>query len=338
MRSIVRPRLFSLLLLTLCSSLIGITAATAADWKMASGYPDNSYLTVNVRDFLANIERETGGAIKVTLHNNQSLVKLPDIARAVQSNQVALGEVYAATLGNQDPMFTLDAIPFLAPDEASAKALWIAQRPYFEKWFSKRGSRILFAQFFPAQGFFTQKPVTSIADLAKVKLRIYSNETKRMGELLQAQPLVVQFGEVPQAFATGMIDGMFTSPQTGIDTQAWDFAKNYVHVGAMRTKLMVVVNEAAFKALSATDQQALLAGAAAAEQRGLERGSEVTKEQLDTLAKRGIQVSQASFELLTSLRTIGATMTDEWRKKADVDQREVLEAYEAKLKELVVKK
>jgi TRAP-type C4-dicarboxylate transport system substrate-binding protein len=158
-----------------------------------------------------------------------------------------------------------------------------------------------------------------------------------MGELLQAQPLVVQFGEVPQAFATGMIDGMFTSPQTGIDTQAWDFAKNYVHVGAMRTKLMVVVNEAAFNALSANEQQALLTAAAAAEQRGLERGSEVTKEQLDTLAKRGIQVSQASPELLASLKTVGSTMTEEWRKKADADQRGVLDAYEAKLKELGAK-
>ncbi len=212
MGSVVRPQL-SCILLALCCSLIGTGAATAADWKMASGYPDNSYLTLNVREFLANVEKQTGGAIKVTLHNNQSLVKLPDIARAVQSNQVALGEVYAATLGNQDPMFTLDAIPFLAPDEASAKALWAAQRPYFEKWFGKRGSRILFAQFFPAQGFFTQKPVTSVNDLAKVKLRIYSNETKRMGELLQAQPLVVQFGEVPQACLPGHVDAPREAPR-----------------------------------------------------------------------------------------------------------------------------
>lgn len=331
MPSVIRTQTTALLL-AWCFSVIGMGAATAADWKMASGYPDNSYLTVTIREFLTNLEKQTKGNVKVTLHNNQSLVKLPDIARAVQSNQVALGEVYAAALGNQDPMFTLDAIPFLAPDETSARALWKAQKPYFEKWFAARGSRLLFAQFFPAQGFYTQKPVTTVADLAKVKLRIYSNETKRMGELLNAQPLVVQFGEVPQAFATGMIDGMFTSPQTGIDTQAWDFARNYVHVGAMRTKLMVVVNESEFKKLSETDQKALLAAAAAAEEEGLKRGSEVTKEQLATLTSRGMKVTEASSELLTSLKAIGETMTDEWRKKAIPEQREVLQAYEANLK------
>ena len=60
----------------------------------------------------------------------------------------------------------------------------------------------------------------------------------------------------------------------------------------------------------------------------------MTKEQLDTLAKRGIQVSQASPEMLASLKTIGTTMTEEWRKKADAEQQEVLKTYEAKLSAL----
>ena len=111
MPSVIRTQTTALLL-AWCFSLIGMGAAMAADWKMASGYPDNSYLTVTIREFLTNLEKQTKGNVKVTLHNNQSLVKLPDIARAVQSDQVALGEVYAAALGNQDPMFTLDAIRF----------------------------------------------------------------------------------------------------------------------------------------------------------------------------------------------------------------------------------
>ena len=80
------------------------------------------------------------------------------------------------------------------------------------------------------------------------------------------------------------------------------------------------------------DQKALLASAAAAEEQGLKRGSEVTTEQLATLTSRGMKVTEASSDLLASLKTIGATMTDEWRKKATPEQREVLQAYEANLK------
>ena len=299
----------------------------AADLKMASGYPDNNYLTLNLREFLADVDSRTKGGVQVTLHNNQSLVKLPDILRAVQSNQVAFGEIYAANLGNQDPVFTLDAIPFVAPDEASAWKLWSASKPYVEQWFAKRGIRVLFAEFFPPQGFFTKKPVGTSADLAGLKLRIYSNETKRMGELLKAQPLVVQFGEVPQAFATGLIDAMFTSPQTGIDTQAWDFTKNFVNVGAMRAKLFVVVNDAEFKKLSPDRQRAVLAAAAEAEKRGMDRSTSVSKTQTDELKQRGIAVTEASPQLLGDLKGIGRTMVDEWAQRVTPEQRSVLERY-----------
>lgn len=315
------------LLLGAALALAASWSAFAADLKMASGYPDNNYLTVNLRDFLADVDKRTKGATKVTLHNNQSLVKLPDILRAVQTNQVAFGEVYAANLGNQDPVFTLDAIPFLAPDEAAAWRLWSASRPYVEQWFAKRGVRVLFAEFFPPQGFFTKKPVSTTADLAGLKLRIYSNETKRMGELLKAQPLVVQFGEVPQAFATGLIDAMFTSPQTGIDTQAWDFTKNFVNVGAMRAKLFVVVNDAEFKKLSPERQRAVLDAAAAAEKRGMDRSTSVSQSQTAELKQHGIAVSEASPKLLGDLQGIGQTMVDEWAQRATPEQRAVLERY-----------
>lgn len=326
----MRPALASSiggLLLGAALALAASQPGLAAELKMASGYPDNNYLTGNLRDFLADVDKRTKGDIKVSLHNNQSLVKLPDILRAVQTNQVAFGEVYAANLGNQDAVFTLDAIPFLAPDEAAAWKLWAASKPYVEQWFAKRGVRVLFAEFFPPQGFYTKKPVSTSADLSGLKLRIYSNETRRMGELLKAQPLVVQFGEVPQAFATGLIDAMFTSPQTGIDTQAWDFTKNFVNVGAMRAKLFVVVNEAEFKKLGPDRQKAVLAAAAEAEKRGMDRSTSISKTQIDELKQRGIAVTEASPQLLTDLKGIGGTMVDEWAQRVTPEQRSVLERY-----------
>lgn len=301
--------------------------APAAEWKMASGYPDESYLTETLKGFLTDVETQTDGAITVTLHNNQSLVKLEDIPNAVRRGQVALGQVYAANLGNQDPMFTLDAIPFLAPDESSALMLWEAQRPYMEAWFAERGMRILFPQFFPPQGFYTKNPVNSAKDLAGLNLRIYSDITKRMAELLGARPLVVQFGEVPQAFATGMVNAMFTSPQTGIDVQAWDFSTHYNLVGAMRTKLIVVVNEDEFQSLSEPERSALLAAAERAQERGVALGQSVTDEQLQLLRSEGIEVTKASDEFIAELQQVGEQMTAEWRESANDEQRKVLEAY-----------
>jgi TRAP-type transport system periplasmic protein len=301
--------------------------AWAADLKMASGYPDSNYLTMTVNDFIADVNKRTSGALKIDLHNNQTLVKLPEMLRAVQTGQVALADVRLGNYGNQDAVYTVDAIPFIAGDYDSALKLWHASRPYLVDSMAKRGVKVLFAMWNPPQGFYTIKPIASAEDLAGIKLRIYSTETRRMGELLKTEPLIVQFGEVPQAFSTGLINGMFTSPQTGIDTQAWDFVKNLTMVGALYTKQLVVINAETFNNLPKAQQDALLAASEVAEKAGFERMKKLTDEQLALIAGKGIRVSNASPAFINQLRAVGAQMQDEWKAKATPEQKAVLDAY-----------
>jgi len=313
-----------------CAALTVPQLSAAESWKMASGYPDANYLTQTLREFIDEVEKVTDGELNITLHNNQSLVKLQDIPTAVRRNQVQLGQVYSANLGNQNAMFTLEAIPFVAPDDVAALKLWEAQKPYVDEWFASQGMRVLFPQIFPPQGFYTKEQVSSIEDLEGLNMRIYSDATQKMASALGAKPLQVQFGEVPQAFATGLIDAMFTSPQTGIDVQAWDFTDHYNLVGAMRTKLLVVVNESAFAKLSDAEQQAVLDASERALHSGIALSNSVTEEQLKTLESNGITVTRASDEMKAELERIGEVMTAEWAESADADQRAVLDAYLAK--------
>ena len=308
-------------------ALLGTTAAPATDLKMASGYPDANYLTLTVRDFIADASKRSNGSLKIELHNNQTLVKLPEMMRAAQTNQVALADVRLGNYGNQDPVYIVDAIPFVAGDYDSALKLWQASKPYLVDSFAKRGLKVLFAMWNPPQGFYTVKPVATAEDLAGLKLRIYSTETRRMGELLKAEPLIVQFGEVPQAFSTGLINAMFTSPQTGIDTQAWDFVKNLTMVGALFTKQLVAINADVFAKLPKGEQDALVAAGSAAERAGFERMKTLTTEQLALIKGKGINVTEASPAFIAELKKAGKQMQDEWTAKATPEQRKVLADY-----------
>lgn len=310
-------------------ALLTSPLAHAVDLKMASGYPDGNHLTLTVRDFISEVDKRTDGAVKIELHNNQSIVKLPDMMRAVQSNQVALVDMRLGNYGNQDPVYILDAIPFIAGDYDSAQRLWSASKPYLVEAFARRGIKVLFAMWNPPQGFFTTQPVKTAEDLRGAKMRIYSTETRRMGELLKTDPLIVQFGEVPQAFATGLINAMFTSPQTGVDTQAWDFVKNLTMVGALYTKQIVGINAEAFAKLSKPQQEAMVAAAGAAEKTGFERMKKLTAEQIELIRSKGVQVSDASPEFTAQLKKIGAQMEVDWRSKASPAQRRVLDDYAA---------
>ena len=302
-------------------------SATAANLKMASGYPDANYLTQTVRGFIADVHSRSGGSLGIDLHNNQSLVKLPEMMRAVQTNQVALADVRLGNYGNQDPVYILDAIPFLAGDYDAAEKLWQASRPYLTASFEKRGMTVLFAMWNPPQGFYTVKPVAQVQDLEGLKLRVYSTETRRMGDLLKAEPLIVQFGEIPQAFSTGLINAMFTSPQTGIDTQAWDFVKNLTMVGALFTKQLVVINTDVFRKLSKQEQAALIDAGKAAEKAGFDRMKALTDEQLLVMRNKGVNVVQASPSFIKQLQQVGVQMEEDWKSKASAEQRKVLDLY-----------
>jgi TRAP-type C4-dicarboxylate transport system substrate-binding protein len=328
-RSLASRATSGLLSVATMAALLSSPTVHAVDLKMATGYPDGNHLTLTVRDFIGEVEKRTGGAVKIELHNNQSIVKLPDMMRAVQSNQVALVDMRLGNYGNQDPVYILDAIPFVAGDYDSALKLWQSSKPYLVDRFARRGIKVLFAMWNPPQGFYTSKPVTVADDLAGAKMRIYSTETRRMGELLKTEPLIVQFGEVPQAFATGLINAMFTSPQTGIDTQAWDFVKHLTMVGALYTKQIVGINADAFAKLSKSEQDAMLAAAEAAEKIGFERMKKLTAEQLVLIRAKGITVSEASPQFLAQLKKIGAQMEAEWKEKASPEQRKVLDSYAA---------
>ena len=297
----------------------------AEDWLMASGYPDDNFLTRNIRQFIADVGETT--SLDIALSPNDTLIKLDAIKSAVQRGQVPIGEIRLGVYGNEDPMYVLSGLPFVAPDYDSAWKLKEAQKAYFDPLFEKAGLRVLFYAPWPGQGFYTDFPVESLEDLEGRKLRIYSTATQRMGEMLGFEATILPFAEIPQAFSTGLIEALFTSPQTGIDIQAWDNTSHFTYAGAIFTKNAVVVNERYFSALSDADREAILAAAAAAEKRAWEMSEAATKEQMAILEENGMTVADAPESVLERMREIGQTMMDEWRAEASPEANAVLDSY-----------
>ena len=212
--------------------LIGwVSPAAAEKWDLASGYPDSNFHTQNLNQFIQDVKQATRGELDITPHSNQALFKLAEIKRAVQSRQVPIGEILLVQFGNEDPFYEVSSIPFLADDYRKAKKLWEVTRPIIAERLSKQGIRLLYGVPWPPQAFYTKTPVNSVADVKGVKARAYNAVTARMAELMGAIPATVPAPEVPQAFSTGLVGMMYTSAQTGVDTQAWDFTRYVTMVG-----------------------------------------------------------------------------------------------------------
>ena len=311
------------------AALVG-SAQAQTKWDMPTPYSDGEFHTRNVKTFVEDVQKATGGKLDIQVHSNGSLIKHPDILRAVSTGQVNIAEFLLGQFGNEEPVFNADNVPFLASGYDAAWKLYQAQKPLLEKKLQGRGLRLLYSVAWPGQGIYTKEPLKSIGDLKGTKFRTYSPLTARLAELLGASPTVIQVPEVPQMFATGAVHAMITSSATGTSTKAWEFVKNYYKTSAMHPKNAVVVNQRAFARLPKDQQGALLKAAAAAEPRGWEMSKEREKQGDETLAKNGMTVHEPDAKMKAAFQKIGAQMAQEWEKAAGADGQAILKRYRGK--------
>ena len=291
-------------------------AFAQAKWDLPAAYPATNFHTENLVQFANDVDKATGGKLKITVHANASLFKAPEIKRAVQQGQAQVGEILLVNYQNEWQLFGADGLPFLADSYDSAMKLYQVQKPILEKKFNEQGMSLLYAVAWPPQGIYVKKPINSAADLKGVKWRAYSPATARIAELVGAQPVTVQAAELSQAMATGVVESYMSSGSTGFDTKTYEHIKYWYDTQAWLPKNAVIVNKAAFDALDAPTKQAVLKAAADAETRGWAASKRVNTESLEKLKANGMNIVTPSAQLKADMKKVGDVMIKEWLEKA----------------------
>jgi TRAP-type C4-dicarboxylate transport system substrate-binding protein len=316
------------LTLSLAGALLMAAPALAqTKWNLPAAYPTDNFHTENLNAFAKDVADATGGKLQVTVHANASLFKAPEIKRAVQTGQAQVGEVLMSLHENEDPVYGLDVVPFLATSFDQSKKLWDVQKPAVEKKLASQGLMLLFAVPWPPQGIFAKKDINTVEDLKGVKWRSYNPGTARIAELVGAQPVTVQAADLPQALATGVVNTFMTSGATGYDSKVWESLTHFYDTQAWIPKNLTFVNKAAFDALDKPAQEAVLKAARTAEERGWKTAQEKTKWYLDQMTAKGMKIQPPSAELKAGLQKVGEQLTQDWLKKAGPDGQALIDSY-----------
>lgn len=303
------------------------SAVQAAEWNMPTPYGPNNFHTMNIQQFAMDVGEATDGELTIRVHPGGSLLEHPQIRNGIRSGQVPIGEFLLSLLSNENAVYGVDSIPFLATSYEDARRLWDASRPVIEEMLGEQGLRVLYAVPWPPQGLYARQEIATVDDLRGLKFRSYNALTARLANLAGAVPTQVEVPDIPQAFATGRVEAMITSPSTGANTQAWDFVSHFHHLQAWLPKNAVVVNADAFDGLPDAQQQAILDAARAAEERGWEASMNETQEKIAVLRENGMEIVAPSGELMGGLQEIGRTMTEEWLERAGEQGQRILDAY-----------
>jgi TRAP-type C4-dicarboxylate transport system substrate-binding protein len=303
------------------------SAFAQTKWDLPAAYAASNFHTQNLQQFADDVDKATGGKLKIQVHANASLFKAPEIKRAVQQGQAQIGEILLVNYQNEWQIFCADGLPFLADSYDEAMKLYQAQKPFLDKKFAEQGMFLLYAVAWPPQGIYSKKPINSAADMKGLKWRAYSPATARIAELVGAQPVTVQAAELSQAMATGVVDSYMSSGSTGYDTKTYEQIKNWYDTQAWLPKNAVLVNRAAFNALDKATQDAVLKAGAEAETRGWAASRAENSRTIGLLKQNGMNIIAPSPQLKADMKKVGDVMLKEWLEKAGPDGKALVDAY-----------
>ncbi|MEM7445499.1 MAG: TRAP transporter substrate-binding protein [Pseudomonadota bacterium] len=318
-------------------SLIGATAmalclggvAQAEVWDMPMAYSATNFHSHTGEQFAECVTIGTGGDIEIVTHPSGSLFAGADIKRAIQTGQVPIGERLLSGHQNENAVFGVDSVPFLATSFADAERLWEAAEPTLTQILADQNLTLLYSVPWPPQGLYFREPIESVAAMEGINFRSYNNTTARLAELTGMLPVQIEAAEISQAFATGVADSMISSGATGYDRQVWESLTHFYEVDAWLPRNYVLINTGVWEDTSEQNQNIIMGCAHLAEYAGTWRAVEYTQFTLNGLRAGGMEVGPPTDALRAELREIGETMTAEWLESAGEQGQAIIDAYHA---------
>ncbi len=308
---------------------MGSTAVAETNWDMPMAYPESNFHTEYGHQFADAVRECTGGSLNITIHSGGSLFKGNEIKRAVQIGQASIGERFLSAHQNENPIYGVDSVPFLATSYADSKNLWDASKDAIGAALEKDGLVLIYSAPWPAQGLYFNQEVNSVADMEGIKFRAYNSATSRLAELAGMLPVQIEAADLAQALSTGVASSFISSGSTGHDTKVWELLSHFYDTQAWLPRNAVFANKSAYDGLTEEEQNCLQTSGADASAGATAKSEELASWYLEQFTENGMTVAAPSEQLRSELAAFGAIMTDEWLEAAGDAGAAVINAYKA---------
>ena len=135
----------------------------------------------------------------ITVHAGGSLFKGNEIKRAVQTGQAKIGERLLSAHQNENPLYGIDSVPFLATSFAESDKLWNSVRDMLAESLASEGLVLLYSAppGRPRESISIAKSTRS-PTWDGIKFRAYNVATSRFAELTGMLPVQIEAADLTQ--------------------------------------------------------------------------------------------------------------------------------------------
>src|SRR5438105_12544674 len=234
-------------------------AATTLRW--ATVLPTNHPSVTMMEKVARTVREETGGAVEIHTFAAGQLGSSRDVIESTSSGAIQIVDEGAAQFGQFVPQFSILEAPYIWRDpqhvrRALASALMDEMNAMLV---TKRSMRVIRSTSYGKRHVTSgSKPINTVDDMKGFKLRIPEVDTFRaMAEAWGARPTPLNISELYLALSQGAVDGQENPLPTIQSNKFFEVQKYLILTGHIITPRLIVVHEAAWKAMSPKDQQVL---------------------------------------------------------------------------------
>jgi len=271
----------------------------------------------NILAFGREVEKQTGGAVRIEIHEKAELYEDHEVVSAVSSGGVEMGatplnqfayDVPVAGVFLQPFMFNFNALVRAAakPDSEIRKMIddeilyWTNARVL---WWQPHGSTVIFSR---------KVPDADRAAIVDRHVGAPDESTKDLAKACGGTPHLVPAADLYSALEKDSVQMTMTDIFGVMDRELWRVTDTIVNTRHAPSLFLVVINDKAWEKLSEKHQHILSEAAAAAQERMWEHFTQSEAEAYAFAAKKGIKVREPSAKEVVAWRECSSPLLESY--------------------------
>ena len=315
------------------------TASAATTFRLSSWLPPSHPIVKDmIIPWAKQVEEATNGNVMIKVLP-KPLGKPPahfDLAKD------GIADITYGVHGYQPGRFLLTKaveMPFLGDSaEAVSVAYWRIFKRYLEQANEHKGVKLLGVfTHGPGQMYNAKRPITSLADLEGLKIRVGGGVINEVSKAIGATPLLKPAPKSYELMSNGVADGVFFPKESIASFKLTKLVRyaTLVPKGLYNVSFFLVMNTKKFDALSAADQAAMekASGENFASLSG-KAWDNVDRIGVEKMNEAGIEVITASDALVAEIKAKTSGIEGAWISEASskgVNGEEVMSALRAEI-------
>ncbi len=300
--------------------LAGPALAKELTLRITVQLPLKSHIGQNLVLFKDKVEALSGGEISVEIYDSAQLYRDKDVPEAVGSGQIEMGVVSLTQYVGEIPAVDVFYLPFLFNTEAKVDAAVAPGSPVrsaIDAAIAETGSRVLWWQAYGTVVLLSNGgPVATPADIKGKKVRVFGKTLGNFIKTVGGVPTLISGSEQFLAYQRGTVDIGMTGVSGVQSRSLWDVMDTLTKLNVADIEFIVVINEAFWNGLSATQQGFIEEAARAAEVDVRERMAEIEADGYAAAEEHGMSVHTLSAEEEAAWRASAQPVIDQWLKEA----------------------